>query len=579
MSLAEVTETHCKLHHGQHVANSPGFCEAREPSKETSSFTFIIDTSEKCPEQKQRNISQTRSHIMKGIRKKKREETRKSRSRASKSTPSTSGIEFLDASSFDQSTSTSSQSSDFLDEEALSKAVWAGNVRNNIFSVAASRFSLMEREINVLTGHSHSPNSPYLDLLIDNIAHYIWGKFWPGQRWSIPSPLANEWWPVFCNVPAVFHAMVYGAAVFYDDLRVSINLSQSTPILRHKVLAYQELRKALAENEGAPASDELVLAMTSLGFDNNRNVGRLSEQETPSPFNRPAPFKHVLWNRHFAYPKENIHITNSTRIVDMKGGLEGRYYTLAKTIFLNDLQIVAVKLQRPHYPNWDIPDIMEDMEDPNINVLPDGSIATQATSFASLIPFGLTIEVLYAVLDTSDVTIRFQHYGRGTLKNTDPQSIFSQNNRQHHPLLSLPPASTSELGLKDSARAVYDCVRLTALLYSSCTLFPLPPSTGAVQRLVRMLKAAIEGLSLDVVLEGAAPMLIWSFFLGAIESEIMPEESIKSWYLRRLESVLRLNGAKTWTEVKEILVSFLWMEEACDAGALRVWESVKAPAG
>lgn len=576
MSLAEVTETHLGLHYGQQIASNPGFGHATEPPKETPLFTFIIDTSEKCPEQKRRNISQTRSHIMKGIRKRKQEEKNKSRSRASASTPSTSEIEYLHASSSKQSSSLSSQSSESPDEETLSKAVWAGNVRNNIFSVASSRLSLMERDINVLTGHS--PNSSYLDLLIDNIVHYIWGKFWPGGRWGIPSPLAKEWWPVFCNVPAVFHAMIYGAAVFYDDLRVSTNLSQSAPILRHKVLAYQELRKALAENEGAPAPDELVLAMTYLGFDNNRNVGRLSEQEVSSPFIRPAPFKHILWSRHFAYPKDNIHIANSTKMIDMKGGLEGRYYTLAKTIFLNDLQIAAVKLEPPHYPNWDIPDIMKDMEDPTVNVLPDGAIITQATGFAPLIPLGLTTEALNVVLDTSDVSIRFEHYGRGTLRNSDLQSLFCQKNRQHHGLLSLPSAPTPELGFNDSGKAVYDCVRLAALLYSSCILFPLPPSTGAIQRLVILLREAIKRLSFEVVLEGAAPMAIWSLFLGAIASEIMPEESIKSWYLRRLESVLRLNGAKSWKEVKGILVKFLWLEGACDAGALRVWERLSAPA-
>ena len=534
------------------------------------SLTFIVDTKGKCPEEKRRNISQTRSHIMRAIRQKKRENNTQFELQTSTSTSSTLDIESQSSSSLNKLPAVSSQSSDSLDEEALANAVWAGNVRNNIFSVASSRISLMEREINVLTGRS--PNSPYLDVLVDNIVHLICGKFWPGERWGIPSPLAKEWWPIFSNVPAVFHAMIYGAAIFYDDLRVSTNLSQSAPILRHKVLAYHELRKALDENKAGVASDELLLAMAYLGFDSNQNLGRLSEQEKPSPFKRLPPFRHVLWDRHFAYPKENIHITNSTKVIDMKGGLDGRSYMLAKTISLNDLQIAAVRLQPPHYPFWDIPEIVQCIENPLINVLPEGAVTTQATGFLPLLPLGMTNDVLNIVLDSSDVIIRFQHYARGTLKNPDLQSLFSQKNRQHHALLSLPPASTVELGLEQKARPIYDCVRLTALLFSSCVLFPLPASTGTVQRLVKMIKTSVEDLPLETVLDSAAPMVLWVLILGAISCDIMTEQDTKTWYNRRLEAILRLTGAKSWPQIKRMLVTFLWMDGACDEGALRVLE-------
>ena len=532
------------------------------------SLTFIVDTTGMSPEEKRRNISQTRSHCMRAIRKRQREQLH-----ASTSTLSTSDTERLGSS---HTGSASSQSSNYLDEEALSNVVWAGHVRNNMSSVVSSRISLMDREINVSSGHL--PNSSYLDVLVDNIVHVIWGKFWPSERYGIPSPLAKEWWPVFCNVPAVFHAMIYGAAVFYDDLMVSTNLSQSAPILRHKVLAYHELRKALAANETSLVSDELALAMTYLGFDSNQNLGRRAAQEKPSPFKKyPSFAHHQIWERHFAYPKDNIHITNSTKIIDMKGGLDGRYYVLAKTIFLNDLQIAAVKLVPPHYPNWDIPEISRRVENPLINALPDGAVTTEATGFATLLNLGVTHDALNAVLDSSDITIRFQHYWRGTLKNPHLQSLFSQKNRQHHALLSLPPASAPELGLEQKAMPVYDCVRLTALLYSSSVLFPLPASTGTGQRLVRLIKGAIENLPLETVLEVAGPMLLWALILGAIASEIMTEEDIKFWYHQRLEAVLRLTGVKTWPQVKQILVTFLWMDEACDEGATRLLEVLNLP--
>ena len=161
----------------------------------------------------------------------------------------------------------------------------------------------------------------------------MWGKFWPGRVAGEASPLAQEWWPIFSNIPAVFHAFLFAAAVHYDDLHLTTSLSKTREILAHKHEALRQLRKALAELNGAMPRDALILAMTYLGIASDEDArSRVEDEKTP--FNPPEPVNSIQWKRHFAYPKDNVHIGAAKRLIDMKGGLEGRCLILAKSNFL-----------------------------------------------------------------------------------------------------------------------------------------------------------------------------------------------------------------------------------------------------
>lgn len=161
----------------------------------------------------------------------------------------------------------------------------------------------------------------------------MWGKFWPGKYAGEASPLTAEWWPIFCNIPAVFHAFIFAAAVHYDNLHITTSMSQTREILAHKYEALRQLNKALAKLNGATPRDALILAMTCLGVENDGNARERVEEER-TPFKPPEPVNSPQWRRHFAYPKDNVHVGAATRLIDMKGGLGGRCLILAKSIFL-----------------------------------------------------------------------------------------------------------------------------------------------------------------------------------------------------------------------------------------------------
>jgi hypothetical protein len=134
------------------------------------------------------------------------------------------------------------------------------------------------------------------------------------------------------NIPAVFHAFLYAAAVHHDDLRGQTEMSQTREILTHKSEALREVQLALANgNILDKMDDSLMLAMTYLGMESDDH-----DRDQPvverSPFNGPNVLCSIQWTRHYAYAKENVHIQAASKLVEMKGGLAGLAAPLAKSM-------------------------------------------------------------------------------------------------------------------------------------------------------------------------------------------------------------------------------------------------------
>jgi hypothetical protein len=99
----------------------------------------------------------------------------------------------------------------------------------------------------------------------------------------------------------------------------------------HKYEASRQLRKALTSLNGGIPRDALVLAMTYLGIGSDE-PSRIRVGDQRTPFDPPEPLNSMQWKRHFAYPKENVHVCAARKIIDIKGGLTGvRCVVLAKS--------------------------------------------------------------------------------------------------------------------------------------------------------------------------------------------------------------------------------------------------------
>jgi hypothetical protein len=175
------------------------------------------------------------------------------------------------------------------------------------------------------------------------------------------------------------------------------------------------------------------------------------------------------------------------------------------------------------------------------------------------------------MVEMLNVTVLVEHYVDGTLLGPDILALTCRKNHAHHRLLSLPTGAElwESLGPKTS---FYECCRLAALMFATAVLFPMPRSTGIPQRLVTEIKRCIESTSLETLFGGGVSFFIWVLMLTGVAAAGLPE---RPWFEGRLIDLLTLEGVSRWSEVKSILVSFLWMDSACDGSAMDLWDDIR----
>jgi hypothetical protein len=205
---------------------------------------------------------------------------------------------------------------------------------------------------------------------------------------------------------------------------------------------------------------------------------------------------------------------------------------------------------------------MNRIRDPTTNI-PLHPRAHQGSGLVNLLKFGLSQEALAVMMEMLNITVLAENYLKGTLRNPDIFAIGSMRDRAHHKLLSLPRAN-----------GIYECCRLSAILFATAALFPMPRFTGVPQRLVKEIRQCFDQIGLVVLVsEGARSFFVWVLMLAGIAAEGLPE---RQWAEETLVVLLKVTADRVtrWSEIKEIVESFLWMEFACDRGAMKLWDNI-----
>ena len=142
---------------------------------------------------------------------------------------------------------------------------------------------------------------------------------------------------------------------------------------------------------------------------------------------------------------------------------------------------------------------------------------------------------------------------------------------QKHVML-LPTAE--ELNINPSSSLnIYECCRLTAIIFSIAVIFPIPNTYDVLQKLVKCLKAAIESSCIEgnrANCADCAGVSLWILVLGGIAALDKPE---RSWFVSRL-ALLVQSLEIDWTEAQHILENFLWLDIACSTGGRQLWNEV-----
>lgn len=206
-----------------------------------------------------------------------------------------------------------------------------------------------------------------------------------------------------------------------------------------------------------------------------------------------------------------------------------------------------------------------------LNILTSPVDEKRGWALPSLLDFGITEYALRVMLDLQYVSVIIEAYTHGALQNPNVLALTSKRNSVHHALFSLHTIDEMEV-LTTDQRAMYESCRVAALIYDLSIIFPVPPSTGVVAKLVVMSQSTLETTRLEFMLGACARICIWLLFMAGSAAESMSEE--RAWFVGRLRMVLVSEAIYDWVTVREILNSYLWLSSAMDDAAIRLWDEI-----
>jgi hypothetical protein len=200
-------------------------------------------------------------------------------------------------------------------------------------------------------------------------------------------------------------------------------------------------------------------------------------------------------------------------------------------------------------------------------------VQTLASAFWHLQDYGITDSMLQVLDGMGALTLAFRHYLQGKPGGLTLGQLVRTRTAIEKRLLMLPGGD--ELNIATMiAPNVYECCRLTAMIFGVAVVLPIPNTYDVLQLYVTRLKAAIEESHLDTLSSQYAnlsELLLWILMLGGIAALDKPE---RRWFVSQLALLvdkLRVD----WRGVEGVLETFLWLDSACGPRGRELWAKIE----
>jgi hypothetical protein len=203
-------------------------------------------------------------------------------------------------------------------------------------------------------------------------------------------------------------------------------------------------------------------------------------------------------------------------------------------------------------------------------------IQVQASAFWLLRSHGITDSMLEVFDSIGALTHAIDVHLQGKPFGQYLGTIHRIRTAIQHSLLMLPTQdelnATAEVeGMQKEN--VYECCRLTALIYGVAVVYPVPNSYNVLQELVIRLQIALALLDIKNCGSDLDGALLWVLVLGGTAALDKPERTL---FASQLGSHMKKMSLKDWDAVEDILEVFLWLESACGQGGRMLWDEAMA---
>jgi len=160
------------------------------------------------------------------------------------------------------------------------------------------------------------------------------------------------------------------------------------------------------------------------------------------------------------------------------------------------------------------------------------------------------------------------------LHNCDLGEVFSesagqvadQRNLIQHKLVSLPSAPHSQIAATNSN--IYEIMRLSTIIFSLLTIFPVTASAAPFLQLSTQLHAQLQDINIYAQSPDESSFITWAVIMGGIAAIGTPN---RSWYVSILRSLYLHLGFRSWDQLKTILERFLWLGSTNDVDGIALW--------
>lgn len=394
----------------------------------------------------------------------------------------------------------------------------------------------------------HDMATSTLDMDARRVFHYASTWLWPhlGQKvLDTNESVAAAMTRLALSHPLTMDTFVWTAA---GELEMhGHNPATQKVLLRHQMRAMRTIRDSIRSNH---ISDEVINAVNALSVMETPTGGFKSWEELiygpdPSPFGDfDPPLASLGYILRFSQMKiSSQHVNIAATLLESRGGLE----SMAVVEFAYPMQ--ALDLVRSSksvsLPSFDLCKPYRQILDIQMPLYRHGDGAW----LQHIYPVGPDFNIL--LLDLRALLRQLDFSRTSISAEVSTETLIAWRNINQHRLLSLP-------------RDQDHLFRLAALIFNYNVTFPVP-YRKTIEKLTKELLP-----HLCCALESSEDVL-WATTIAALTR---PDDEIQHFLLEKARKLTAALNINTFYDFKNVLVKYLWLDSACDAGGFTFWNQI-----
>jgi hypothetical protein len=190
---------------------------------------------------------------------------------------------------------------------------------------------------------------------------------------------------------------------------------------------------------------------------------------------------------------------------------------------------------------------------------------TLGTGFKGLSSVSAYAQFSFIVGFLSETILGWERYQRSAPDAPILCQIAQARNAILHDLLCLPDLSES---VHSPEECLYELCRLGTLCFKLIFLYPLSRSNGPYDALAKRMMVMLDITSSFRLWSTHPDLMLWATFMGGIVSKETP---FRYWFVEELNSSGIKHTMIAWPRVSNVLASFFWLNDECDADGICLW--------